>query len=127
MASKSMAYDHPTYVTRHCAPFKLPATAASTTVQKFIAFTAMKVKSISLVVDIAGTSTGAYLVAQQGTGTALTLPTLASASGFFVGSQVDITLASGGWIDIMTNGGGGTVACSGMIEYEIIAGANVAA
>jgi len=123
-----MAYDHPTYVTRHCAPVKLPVTAASTTVAKFVAFTAMKIKSISVVVDIAGTSTAAYIAALQGTGTALVLPILASASGFFVSSQVDISLASAGaWVDIMTNASGATNAASAMIEYEIVAGANVAA
>lgn len=125
MATKSMDYNHPTYITRQACCLKLPATAASTSAGKFVAFTAMKVKSIQCMVDIAGTSTGGYdikngtaSVGQFACGTSLAATLIAQYA-------TDITLASGGYVDFVTNSVGATLAASAMLEFEIVAGANV--
>jgi hypothetical protein len=128
MATKNMAYDHPQYVVRQAAHIKLPATAASTSVAKFLAFTAMKIKSVNTIVGIAGTSTNAGWDFLNGT---------SSVGGVVVGtsvavtvgaeSQFDTTLASGGYLDIKTKAESATLAGDIMIEYEFVPGANVSA
>lgn len=126
MANKSMAYDHPTYITRQATCISLPLQAASTVAGKFVAFTAMKIKSINIGVNIAGTSTAGYDIKTQGTGTLATINVLASAAGFIGTAYVgDITLTSGQFVDIATNASGGTGVATAMIEYEITPGANV--
>ena len=66
MATKSMAYEHPTYVVRQALP--LPVTVANTISAKFTAWTAMLVMSITLTTQVAGTSTTTFTA----TGTATT-------------------------------------------------------
>lgn len=126
MATKSMAYDHPTYTTRRCAVLKLPATTASTVAGKFLAFTNMTVKSINMGVDIAGTSTGHYRLTLNGTGSLGVFQTLASAAGYILPVvSSDIALASGQWIDFFTGPQSATVSASATIEYQIDPLANV--
>lgn len=128
MATKSMAYDHPTYTARCVANVPLPATAASTSVFKFLAFTDMKVKSVNVIVKTAGTAdaagydllNGTSSVASIGVGTAA-----AAASG--TAATTDITLSSGGYLDIKTKAASATMATDAFIEYEIVPGANVTA
>ena len=128
MAQKSMVYDHPTYITRHSTVLKLPATTASTVAGKFISFTAMRIKSIRLGVDIAGTSTGHYRITLNGTGSLGVFQTLASAAGFFpTAIESDIVLASGQYFDFFTGPQSATVSATAMIEYEIDPGSNVTA
>jgi len=128
MATKSMAYDHPTYTCRQAAPLNLPATAASISAGKFIAFTAMKVKGISTMVVIAGTATAAGYDFLNGTSSVggVTLGTSAAGTEG-TRYETDITLASGGHLDIKTKAASATLAASAMIEFEIIPGANVTA
>ena len=128
MAQKSMVYDHPTYLTRHCTVLKLPATTASTVAGKFIAFTAMTVKTLRLGVDIAGTSTGHYRLTLNGTGSLGVFQTLDSAAGYFPAViSSDIALTSGQFFDFFTGPQSATVAASVAIEYDILIGANVTA
>jgi hypothetical protein len=126
MATKNMSYDHPAYTARLSNHVKLPATAASTSVAKFLAFTALKIKSVNAIVGIAGTHTSAGWDLLNGT---------SSVGGFVAGTaaaasvltevSTDITLASGGYLDFKTKADSATLAGDIMIEYEIVAGANV--
>jgi hypothetical protein len=128
MATKSMRYDHPTYTVRQVAPIKLPATAASTTVSKFVAFTDIKVKSINAMVQIAGTTGSAGYDILNGTTSvgAITVGTTAAAT-MLSAVTTDITLASGGYIDFKTKAASATGAAEAYVEFEIIPGAAVTA
>jgi hypothetical protein len=124
--AKSMAYDHPTYTVRHVAPIKLPATAASTTVSKFVAFTAIKVKSIGIMTQIAGTADAAGYDLLNGTssiGAAVMGTVAAGAMGTMTFTEQ--TLASGGYIDFKTKAASATLAGEAYVEFEIIAGSDV--
>jgi len=128
MATKTMSYDHPTYITRQSAPLGLPATAASTAVQKFVAFTDMKIKSIQAAVNIAGTATAAGYDIYNGTSSVGEFLAGTSAAGSVLTAIAsDITLASGGFLDVKTKAASATLAASALIEYEIIPGASVTA
>lgn len=126
MATKNMAYDHPQYTVRQAAHIKLPATAASTSVAKFLAFTAMKIKSVNTIVGIAGTHTAAGWDFLNGTSSVggVTVGTAVAAT---VGAEASFnaTLASGGYLDIKTKADSATLAGDIMIEYEFVPGANV--
>ncbi len=128
MATKSMSYDHPTYVTRQAAALGLPATAASTAVNKFVAFTDMKIKSIQGAVNIAGTATAAGYDIYNGTSSVGAFTAGTSAAGSVLTAiSSDITLASGGFLDVKTKADSATLAASLLLEYEIIPGASVTA
>lgn len=128
MATKSMSYDHPTYTVRQATAINLPATAASISAGKFMAFTSMKIKSIQAGVVIAGTATAAGYDILNGT---------SSVGGFLAGTSAagsvltaiasDITLSSGGFLDIKTKAASATLAAAVTIEYEIVPGAEVTA
>jgi len=126
MAKKSMSYDHPTYITRQSAQVFCPAVAASTSANKFLAFTAMKIKSINMAVQIAGTSTAAGYDIRNGTTSvgAFTLGTAAVAT-FGTEFNTDITLASGGYVNFVTKAESATLAAQAVVEFEIIPGADV--
>ena len=126
MANKSMSYDHPTYVALYVVRIKLPATAASTTVSKFVAFTAIKVKSIGIMTQIAGSADAAGYDLLNGTtsvGAAVMGTVAAGAMGTVTFTEQ--TLASGGYIDFKTKAASATLAGEGYVEFEIIPGANV--
>lgn len=126
MANKSMSYDHPAYTVRQAAPVNLHAAAASVSIAKFVAFTAMKIKGISTMVNIAGTATGAGYDFNNGTSSVGGV-TLGTAAAGTEGTryETDITLASGGYLDIKTKAASATLSASAMIEFELIPGANV--
>lgn len=126
MATKSMAYDHPTYIVRQATALSLPAVAASISAGKFVAFTAMKVKGISTMVNIAGTATGAGYNFYNGT-TSVGAVTLGTSAAGTEGTRFEtsVTLASGGYLDIKTKADSATMAASALIEFEIIPGADV--
>lgn len=128
MATKSMAYDHPTYTARKCAPLAVPAVAASVSAGKFIAFTDMKIKSIQAAVNIAGTATAAGYDIYNGTSSigAFTAGTNAAGS-ILTAITTDITLTSAGFVDVKTKADSATLAASLMFEYEITPGASVTA
>lgn len=128
MATKSMAYDHPTYTVRHVAPLALPATAASTSAGKFVALVAMKVKSVNVGVNIAGTNAAAGYDILNGTTSVGAITCGTDAAGTIeTAVTTDITLAAGGYLDIKTKANSATLACSAAIEYEITPGATVTA
>lgn len=126
MAKISMAYDHPTYITRQASHLPLVAAAASTTTNKFLAFTAMKVKSINVAVQIAGTATAAGYDFLNGTSSVGEVVLGTAAAGTF-GTEfaTDITLASGGYVDFKTKAASATLAGVAVVEFEIIKGATV--
>jgi hypothetical protein len=128
MATKSMMYDHPTYVTRQAAPLNLPAIAASTSAAKFVAYTSLKIKSIQGAVNIAGTATAAGYDILNGTSSVGEFLTGTSAAGsVFTAIASDISLSSGGFLDVKTKAASATVAASLLIEYEVVPGASVTA
>jgi hypothetical protein len=129
MATKSMAYDHPTYTVRQAAALTLPAVAASTSVAKFVAFTDMKIKSIQCAVNIAGTSVGTsgYDILNGTTSVGAFLLSTNAAGSLITAIASDITLASGGFLDVKTKADSATQAASLLLEYEIIPGATVTA
>jgi len=126
MATKNMAYDQPSYTVRHSSSVLLVATAASTSVRKWLAFTALKVKSINMLITIAGTATGAGYDILNGTTSVgnITLGTGTALSAMATLTQ-DILLTSGSWLDIKTAAASATMAAEAAIEFEIVPGANV--
>lgn len=121
-----MAYDHPQYIVRQAAHIKLPATAASTSVAKFLAFTAMKIKSVNAIVGIAGTHTAAGWDFLNGTSSVAGVTAGTSvAATLLTEASFNTTLASGGYLDIKTKADSATLAGDIMIEYEFVPGANV--
>ncbi len=128
MANKSMAYDHPAYLARQIVPVALPATAASTSVFKFAAFTSIKVKRIDVIVKTAGTADAAGYDILNGTSSVGSVGVGTGAAATFGTALVsDVSLSSGGYLDIKTKAASATMATDAVIEYEIVPGANVTA
>ena len=128
MATKSMSYDHPTYVTRQSAPLNCPAVAASTSAAKFVAYTSMKIKSIQGAVNIAGTATAAGYDIFNGTSSVGEFVAGTSAAGSVLTAIAsDISLTSGGFLDVKTKAASATLAASFNLEYEVVPGASVTA
>lgn len=126
MASKSMAYDHPAYTSRHIVPVPLPAVAASTSVFKFVAFTSIKVKRIDAIVKTAGTADAAGYDIMNGTSSVGSVGVgTAAAAALGTAMVTDITVAAGSYLDIKTKAASATMACDAAIEYEILAGGDV--
>jgi hypothetical protein len=124
MATKSLSYDHPQYLVRQVATVNLPAIAASKSAGKFIAFAAMKVKNIRCIINIAGTSTGAYTLSKNGTASFANVPTLTSTALATVAPSVTTCdLSAGEFIDFQTNDAGATLAATFLVEYDLIPGA----
>ena len=128
MANKSMAYDHPAYQARTFAGVALPATAASTSVFKFLALTSIKIKNISVIVKTAGTADAGGYDILNGTSSVGSIGVGTNAAAVVgTSSAFDISLSSGGYLDIKTKAASGTMACDAVLEYEIVPGANVTA
>lgn len=123
---KTMAYDHPTYTVRHGAPLNLAAVAVSTTAGKFLAFAATRIKSVSAVVNVAGTNTAAGYDIYNGTSSVGSILAGTNAAGSVLTTFTeDVELDAGEFLDIKTNSTGATLAASVMIEHEIVAGGTV--
>jgi hypothetical protein len=121
-----MSYDHPTYVTRQSVALNLPATAASISAGKFMAFTNMKIKSIQAGVVIAGTATAAGYDILNGTSSIGEFLAGTSAAGSVLTAiATDISVSSGSFLDVKTKAASATLAASLTIEYEIVPGASV--
>ena len=128
MATKSMAYDHPQYTVHGAAPLNLPAAAASVSISKFAAFTSTKIKSIQGIVNIAGTATGAGYDILNGTSSVGEfLAGTGAAGSVLTAISSDISLSSGGYLDVKTKADSATLAASLMLEYEVVPGASVTA
>src|SRR6478609_7066194 len=72
MATKQMAYDHPTYTARRGEAVSEAGGAATTAYSKYVAFTAQRAFSAQMTVTTAGTAAGHGLVVQRIRGTATT-------------------------------------------------------
>lgn len=72
MASKSLVYDHATYLTRMGIPGAEAGGAGTTQYGKFVAFTAMQAFSAQLTVTTAGTAAGHGFQVVKISGTATT-------------------------------------------------------
>lgn len=126
MATESYRYDHPAYTARYSAIVNCPAVAASSVAGKFVAFTAMTIKSIRGVVNIAGTNTAAAYTLSNGTTSFADATVGTNAAGSAVAvTMTDQTLAAGGYINFATAANTGTTASSFVIEYELTPGATV--
>jgi len=128
MAKKTKAYDNPAYQARYSAPFRCPAIAASTTVGKFVAFAAMKIKSVRGNVDVAGTNAAAGYDIYNGTTSIGELVAGTNTAGSTLAAILpDATLAENGFIEIKTKANSATLAASLAFEYEITPGAEITA
>lgn len=125
MATKNLVYDHPAYLVRQGATVSLPATAASTAVNKFVAFTNLKIKAAMIAVNIAGTATAAAYDLFNGTTSVAQMVMGTSAAGSVVSLTQDITLTSGSFLDVKTAAASATLAGVATLEYELIPGAAV--
>ena len=126
MATKTLAYDHPAYLARYSAPVNCQAVAASTSAGKFVAFAAMKAKSIKGIVDIAGTNTAAGYDVYNGTTSIGEFVCSTNAAGSTLTALTpDATLAAGGYLDFKTKANSATLAASFVVEYELTPGAAI--
>jgi hypothetical protein len=121
MATKSMAYDHPTYLTRLQLPGDEAGGAATTAYGKFAAFTAMLLFSAQITVTVAGTQTGAaggfnFL---RMSGTATTTMTTVALSTNIVGFTQNVLFS--------TNAGGLAIAQGDVIQAVSLTDATVKA
>ena len=109
MANKSMAYDHPTYLARHC--FKAPAqvAGASKTFDKFLAWTTLTVFSIAAGCVTAGTSSytawnGTATVTTTGTGDQMVAYRVFAGGGTATYGPFALDAAAGGMNQITIGG-----------------------
>jgi hypothetical protein len=130
MTTKSMAYDHPAY-TVPVIYSGSTAVGANGVSPKFAAYTAQKIKSVTLGVYIASTAAGSQplLYSKSGTTTATTtLTVLTSASVAPINNDLstEITLAQGDqfWV---THGTDATASLAVAVETVVIPGSTVTA
>jgi len=127
MTVKNKAYDHAAYQVPVVYSSGTPAGANGVS-QKFAAFTAQKLKSVTLGVNIASTSaTQPLLYTKSGTATATaTLSAITSAAITPKNNALNITLAQGDqfWV---AHGTDATVALSVAVETYVVAGADLTA
>lgn len=88
MTTKSMAYDHPTYLQHMAHGFDAQVAGASKAYNKFCAFTALKVFAINVTTVTAGTST---YTAWNGTATVTTTGTGDTVAGIKVSGTTTTT------------------------------------
>jgi len=128
MAKKTKAYDNPVYQGRYSTAVGAPATAASTPVSKFVAFAALKVKSIRGNINVAGTNAAAGYDILNGTTSIGELVAGTNTAGSVLAAITpDAVLAENGFLEIKTKANSATLAASLMIEYEITPGAEITA
>ena len=127
MPTRNMAYDHPAYTA--VLPVSLGVTAAGAsaiTPARFVAFTDMLVKSITVASVTAGTSTTHIirsLVYRGGTATNTAIITTLGSSGF-ANVVSTLTLTQGDGLALL-QGSDATQVSQGGAELQIIPGANV--
>src|SRR5688572_28202860 len=124
MATKSMSYDHPQYTVAMSNSFACAAGANAVSVNKFVAYTTVLIKSLTAVVVTAGTSAaagnGVIVKGIYGNGTATTaLATLTLGTGTAATATnvaVSGTLTQGESLTF-TNGTDATGAALVCVEY----------
>ena len=137
MATKSMAYDHPAYLVLAAGPGGEIAAAASSKTARWVAPTAVQVKSLTAsVITAGGTVNVVQLVKQATGGTALTtLASLATVIGTSVGGYTTYALMTGAgtslvqgdilWAEKGSADGVGVYAVG--VECVLVPGANLTA
>lgn len=132
MTTKSMAYDHPVYTVPVIYSGHTVAGANGVT-NKFCAYTAMKIKSVTQkpVLALVTTAAGSQPLLYSQTGsttstTTLTVLTSASYAAVVDDLATEVTLAAGDafWV---THGTDATVSNAVAIECVVIPGANITA
>ena len=130
MVTKSMSYDHSAYTVPQVFSGST-SVGANGISQKFIAFTAIKLKQVVHAANLALVTTAAgsqpLLYSQRGTATATTTLTVVTSASYAatVDDITDVTLAAG---DVFwyTHGTDATTSRSVSIEAIIVAGASIA-
>jgi hypothetical protein len=128
MATQSMQYDHPAYITP--IPYSgLSAVGANGVTTKWCAYTASKIKAVIVAPVITTTAAGSTPLLFSKTGTTTTTTTLSAITSASSASVVndlatDISLAQGDqfWC---THGTDATAAVAFAIETLLVPGANV--
>lgn len=137
MSSKSMAYDHPAYQAVTTKPLAIAAGSGAAS-EKFVAFTAKLIKSVTLKPTTAGTSNDVQSLIQiSGTTTTTTaLSTIGSAATASVQTQPSAALNQAGTPYLgnplaagdtyyVVKGTDGTLVLAGELEEVLLPGANV--
>jgi hypothetical protein len=128
MATKNMAYDHPAYTSVHNDSFAIASGSGSQSVPKFIAYTSMIVKSVTLKPTTASTSADvASLIQISGTTTTTYgLGTTGSAatvfSNYLPGSAANLIQGDTYYV---VKGTDATLVLAGVIETVVTPLANV--
>ena len=130
MAKKSMAYDHPTYLTREALTGSVTGSGGAA---RFATFTTMRCKSLTIKPSTAGTSNDAgSAVLVDGT-TTTTLATWTFGSAATTGTNITLstapthgTFGTNGFLTL-TKGTDATAVLQLAVEAEITAGADVEA
>ena len=134
MATQSMRYDHPAYVTPLTSA-SVTTAGASTVGSKYVAFTTMLLKSATIQVQTAGTTTAAagndytfFKISGTSTTSVGYSGNLGTTVAFTVGTQVTLsgTLALGEMV-AARHGTDATQVASITYEFLISPGANVTA
>jgi hypothetical protein len=128
MATQSLAYDHPAYL----SPYPMwgnTTVGANGISQKFAAFTAMQIKAVQSSPNIASTAAGSQplMYTVSGTTTATTtLTVLTSASRATRNDALStaVTLAAGDQV-YLTHGTDATAVMSFAVECYLVPGANL--
>jgi len=133
MASKQMAYDHPAYTSVYSVALAPNAAGASAIGGRFVAWTAMALKSIQCGVITSGTSTThiqrLLIYRNGGTSTETTVmmtlgsAALATAVGNYAATSTQ-TLAQGDMVAVL-QGTDATIVAAATLELVITPGANV--
>lgn len=127
MATKQMMYDHPAYTAVYPVSLGVNAAGASAILAgRFTAFTAMLVKSLTVAIVTAGTSTThivRYLAYLGGTSTTTTIFATLSSAGF-ANATTTLTMTQGDSLAILL-GSDATQVVQGGAELVIAPGSNV--
>ncbi len=126
MTTKSMAYDNAAYEAVSCVPF-VTAAGSGAAGQKFCAFTALLLKSVTVRPTTApGTSDVISLISISGTTTTTTaITTFGSGATAAVNASVNSIPLNQGDLFYVVNGTDTTAVLAGAIEYVIQPLANV--
>lgn len=125
MALKSMSYDHPAYTVPRTQAYEIAAGSA-TVGAKFAAFTTMLLKSATLVVTVAGTSTAAaandYTISKVNGTTTTSVGysgNLGTTVAYTLGTQFAITgtMTKG---ELLVAKRGTDATCTAAITYEFL-------
>jgi hypothetical protein len=133
MATKSMAYDHPSYLAVVPVALSPGAAGASNQSGRFVAWAAMAIKSVQVITTTSGTSTTHVqrLLIYRGGGTSTETTVLMTLGSAALGTSVGnfaatstMTLAQGDSVALL-QGTDATIVAQASLELVITPGANV--